>query len=134
MSDNDLKGGRCTAHSKTTGDQCGQRAILGGTVCHYHGGAAPQVKAKAAQRWSTHLIPAATRRIGELIEDKGFPSTSFAASKFTLENEFGRPVETVLTATVGNMSDDELRAKILALADELRAEPVDAPMGIDAGD
>ena len=41
---------RCTAKARTTGDQCRQTAIDGGTVCHYHGGAAPRVKASAAKR------------------------------------------------------------------------------------
>lgn len=41
---------QCTAHSKSTGLQCGQRAIPGGRVCRYHGGAAPQVQAAAAER------------------------------------------------------------------------------------
>lgn len=41
---------RCTARSKRTGNQCGRAPILGGNVCKHHGGAAPQVKAKAAER------------------------------------------------------------------------------------
>jgi vacuolar-type H+-ATPase subunit E/Vma4 len=41
---------RCTAHSSRTGLPCKRNAIRGGTVCRSHGGAAPQVKAKAAER------------------------------------------------------------------------------------
>ena len=41
---------RCSATSKTTGQQCGQFARPGARVCFYHGGAAPQVRAKAEQR------------------------------------------------------------------------------------
>lgn len=40
----------CTAHSKQTGKRCGQRAIPGGSVCRYHGGNAPHVRAKATER------------------------------------------------------------------------------------
>src|SRR5262245_26164447 len=41
---------QCSAHSKQTKKQCGRKAIPGGTVCRYHGGAAPQVKAAADRR------------------------------------------------------------------------------------
>jgi hypothetical protein len=41
---------QCTAVSKQTGKQCKAKAIPGGTVCRWHGGAAGQVKAKAAVR------------------------------------------------------------------------------------
>jgi len=41
---------QCTAISKQTGKQCKAKAIPGGTVCRWHGGAAGQVKAKAAIR------------------------------------------------------------------------------------
>src|SRR4051794_24768943 len=41
---------QCTAISKQTGKQCKAKAIPGGMVCRWHGGAAGQVKAKAAIR------------------------------------------------------------------------------------
>jgi hypothetical protein len=41
---------RCRATAKSTGRQCGNPAIRGGTVCDIHGGRAPAVKAKAAIR------------------------------------------------------------------------------------
>jgi hypothetical protein len=41
---------RCTAHSSRSGQPCKRYAIEGGTVCPTHGGKAPQVKAKAAER------------------------------------------------------------------------------------
>lgn len=40
---------RCTAHKKN-GDRCGHYAIQGGTICGYHGGNNPAVKAKARAR------------------------------------------------------------------------------------
>ena len=43
---------QCTAHSKGSKKQCRSRAILGGTVCWHHGGAAPQVQKKAAERYA----------------------------------------------------------------------------------
>lgn len=41
---------RCTGTSKASGERCKRAAIWGGNVCHRHGGAAPQVKARAAVR------------------------------------------------------------------------------------
>ena len=41
---------RCTATSKQKQKQCGNNAIPGGNVCRNHGGAAPQVQRKAAER------------------------------------------------------------------------------------
>lgn len=35
---------------KNNGEPCKNRAIIGATVCRFHGGAAPQVKKKAAER------------------------------------------------------------------------------------
>lgn len=39
----------CTGHNQA-GDPCKLKAIPGGTVCRFHGGGAPQVKARAAVR------------------------------------------------------------------------------------
>lgn len=41
---------KCTATSKQTGKRCGAWPVPGATVCRTHGGAAPQVQAKAAER------------------------------------------------------------------------------------
>jgi hypothetical protein len=41
---------QCQAISKQTGRQCKRKAIPGRTACRWHGGAAGQVKAKAAIR------------------------------------------------------------------------------------
>lgn len=41
---------RCTAKSKTTGEQCRQPPVPGGEVCRFHGGKAPQVQQKAKER------------------------------------------------------------------------------------
>lgn len=40
---------RCSATNRQ-GNQCGKAAIKGGSVCRMHGGAAPQVQRKAAER------------------------------------------------------------------------------------
>ena len=41
---------RCKAKAKLSGKQCKRSPINGGAVCRVHGGAAPQVKAKADER------------------------------------------------------------------------------------
>lgn len=41
---------QCTATAKSTRKQCTRPSILGGTVCRFHGGAAPQVIRKAKER------------------------------------------------------------------------------------
>jgi len=71
---------RCRATGKATGKQCKKAAILGGTVCQKHGGGAPQVKAKAAERLADLIDPDRALReaarlayadIRELYNDKG---------------------------------------------------------------
>ena len=48
---------QCKATSRK-GRKCKQPAIDGGTVCRYHGGAAPQVRAAAQRRLATLVDPA----------------------------------------------------------------------------
>lgn len=48
---------KCQARNRS-GKQCGQPAIPGGTVCRYHGGAAPHVAARAAVRHAAELAEA----------------------------------------------------------------------------
>lgn len=55
---------RCSAMSKQTGEQCRQRPVQGGTVCRFHGGAAPQTKAAAEQRLQEK---AATEAVAKLL-------------------------------------------------------------------
>ena len=49
---------RCTAKSKTTGKQCKNIPITGGTVCVAHGGSIPAVKAAAQRRMIALIDPA----------------------------------------------------------------------------
>lgn len=58
MAGNDPKAHRCTAKAKSTGKSCTRPAIPGGVVCRYHGGAAPQVRQKAAARLAALVDPA----------------------------------------------------------------------------
>jgi hypothetical protein len=55
---------RCSARSKQTGEQCKLSAIPGGTTCRFHGGAAPQVRAKAKEREMQRKALEAAERLG----------------------------------------------------------------------
>ena len=57
----------CLAHSKQTGKPCKQPPIKGGTVCRYHGGAAPQV-IKSARRRLNDLVDPAITALTDIIE------------------------------------------------------------------
>lgn len=63
----------CTA-TKRNGKPCGLPPIKGGTVCHKHGGSAPQVRAKANERLRAMVLPA----LGELRKIIDSPDTTDA--------------------------------------------------------
>lgn len=52
-----LDGRKCKARSSRTGKPCQHWAIKGGTVCLTHGGRAPQVQRKAAERLADLIDP-----------------------------------------------------------------------------
>jgi hypothetical protein len=93
---------RCTAHSKQTKQQCGRTAIPGGTVCRYHGGAAPQVQEAALERLRKLQHPAIDR-MEKLIAQDQFPTAAFAAARDVLDRTLGKAVETVHTEHSGGI-------------------------------
>jgi len=84
----------CSAHSKQSGKPCGRRAIPGGTVCRWHGGAAPQVKLAAMDRLRALQNPAIDR-LAKLIAQEEFPTVAYAASRDVLDRTLGKPQEQV---------------------------------------
>lgn len=54
---------RCRATSRRSGQRCGRAAIVGGTVCHIHGGKTPVVAAKARERAVRMAAEEAARRM-----------------------------------------------------------------------
>jgi hypothetical protein len=48
---------RCTATSRRSGKQCKNASIVGGHVCRFHGGGAPQVQRKAKERIEDLIDP-----------------------------------------------------------------------------
>ncbi len=86
---------RCRATSKTHGGQCKQPPIPGGTVCHYHGGAAPQVKLKAEQRLARLEVPAIDTMAYLMEQAHAYPSTAYQAARDVLDRVRGKAAETV---------------------------------------
>ena len=99
---------RCTAKSKTSGTRCAQPPIPGGTVCRFHGGAAPQVKMAALARLE-HYKDRAVERLCELAEQSNYPSTALGAVKDVLDRTMGKPTEKVDVNVSGELSLVESR-------------------------
>lgn len=92
---------RCKAHSKQSGERCKRRPIPGGTVCRWHGGAAPQVKEAAMARLMALQHPAIDR-MSQLIAQDQFPTVAYQASRDVLDRTLGKPQESVaLTGAEG---------------------------------
>lgn len=116
MAPKDPMEGKCKATNRQ-GQRCGKFAIPGGAVCRMHGGAAPQVKNAAEERLRALEFPAIVR-IGQLIEQKEFPSVAYQASKDVLDRLRGRATEYIdaKVTNLANLTDAQLREKALALA------------------
>jgi hypothetical protein len=93
---------RCTATAKGSRQRCKRRPIPGGTVCVKHGGGAPQVKAKAMDRLLAIQFPAIAR-LAELVAQKEYPSTAYAAVRDVLDRTMGKPAESVAVAHSGGI-------------------------------
>jgi hypothetical protein len=61
---------RCTAHSKRTGEPCGNWAIRGGNVCRKHGGSVKATKEAAARRILAAADPAAALLVSQMYDKK----------------------------------------------------------------
>lgn len=107
---------RCQAKSKQTKKPCGRTAIAGGTVCRYHGGAAPQVQKAAAVRLAALTDPAigvleaflGPRKKGDVpIED----DLAFRVAKDVLDRNGFKAVQRIKVSQDINtdlLSDEEL--------------------------
>ena len=106
---------RCGA-TNNRGQRCRYPPIPGGTVCRFHGGGAPQVKAAAMDRLRALQYPAIDR-LGKLIDQEEFPSVSYAASKDVLDRTLGKPGEhldltlNVTDALLAKLDRGRLRVK-----------------------
>jgi hypothetical protein len=109
---------RCTAHSKTTKMRCRRPAIPGGTVCYYHGGAAPQVQASAKERLAALVDPAIDRMV-KLIKSKRDP-VALGAVKDVLDRAGLKGPDQ------DKVSIDEILGLVARLLTAIRAEIVAA--------
>lgn len=71
---------RCRAHRQRDGKPCGAWAMRGTTVCRVHGGMAPQVRRKAAERqaamtnYIANALVDAMDRAGVIRDGRGLPA------------------------------------------------------------
>lgn len=124
---------RCTAHSSQTGERCKRTPVKGATVCASHGGRAPQVRAKAAERVAVaELAQGLTQLAPQLAADGHHPlehlvdavaAARAAAAVAARDYDAGKPIdfEVVLkaislavtaTKTVLDVGFDERRARL----------------------
>lgn len=110
----------CTA-TNNRGSRCKRSAIPGGWVCRYHGGNAPQVRAKAAERLAALETPAIAY-LAWLVKQRTYPSAGLGAAKDILDRQQGKAIERIeakISTTVAGMSDEALRERALALVAEV---------------
>jgi hypothetical protein len=93
----------CTATAKGSGQRCKRRPIPGGTVCVKHGGGAPQVRGKAMERLFALQHPALDA-LEELITQREYPSTRYAAARDVLDRTEGKAKESLAVDHSGDVT------------------------------
>ena len=101
---------RCTARSSRTGRRCKKAAILGGSVCATHGGAAPQVKGSAKARLLALVDPALVGLKQAL--DSGDPHAVVRAATVILDRSGFGPRSSL---ALSGPDDDEGRPTVLEI-------------------
>lgn len=111
---------RCTAKSKTTGEQCRNPAMLGAPTCRFHGSAAPQVQRKARLRLMELVSPAIATLAREMAQaDK--PSDRLRAAENVLDRA-GHPRKSEVTT---EDATELLYERLMEMREELLAETAD---------
>jgi len=109
---------RCSAQSKTTGEQCRNVPIAGGTVCVIHGGSAPAVKLAAQRRLLAMIDPAMDALLRAVEECDEWPTKVRAAIAVLDRAGFG-PTTALRVEEGGNdyadLSSEELKQRALAI-------------------
>ncbi|TFV89591.1 HGGxSTG domain-containing protein [Blastococcus sp. CT_GayMR16] len=76
---------KCIAHSSRTGNPCKNPPMQGGNVCRMHGGAAAQVRRRAAERIALASDPAAAKLIAFMNDESVPHNVRLAAAKDLLD-------------------------------------------------
>ena len=121
---------RCTAKSKSTGNQCRLRPIPGGSVCVQHGGSIPAVKAAAQRKMIALIDPALAVLYRALEECDEWPSKIRAA--LGILDRAGMGVASPLTidtdkSDLSELSVAELQARARVVAQQFAESDDVAP-------
>lgn len=114
----------CRAHSKTTGKQCGNTAEPGAVVCRYHGGAAPQVRRKAALRLLELVDPSIATLAEVMMSKTNKPADRIRAADSILDRA-GIPRAQTMDISV---SQDVLIQRLRAMRDRAAETTDGEPM------
>jgi hypothetical protein len=93
---------RCTGHNAQTGAPCKNFPIHGHHVCHAHGGRAPQVRAKAAQRVQEAEALKLARQAGNGADVERMSGDPVAALQWVISESHG------LTARLAKIVRDDI--------------------------
>lgn len=114
---------RCQAHT-TAGDPCKNAPILGGNVCHKHGGSAPQVRRKATLRLLELVDPAIATLAREMVRAGKSADRQRAANSILDRAGWGR---------VTKVESEDAREVLLARLLKMREESSPTPENTDTG-
>lgn len=107
---------RCTATAKGSGERCKRAATQGAPVCRVHGGAAPQVRRKAAERLAAHEALGELARRGVTPVDNPLAALASLAGEILTAKDVFRDRVARLQEEAWRFTDDkggeQLRAEI----------------------
>lgn len=137
MGAQDPKAPQCTATSRTSGERCKQRPIPGGTVCYYHGGAAPQVRNKAALRLAQMVDPALKTMAKILVDADSTDHAKLRAVENILDRAgVSRKAEVITVEASREILTEQLLAKrrerLLAELEAAQEDPEEAEQRAEA--
>ena len=103
----------CTAKSHASQKRCKNPPMIGGTVCRFHGGKAPQVIAASGRRILEDLVGPALIRMHDILTDKDTqPAVRLAAVKDILDRTGYKPAQTVEIITIGAIEAEIARLEV----------------------